>query len=91
MLWPLLLGSTWLLSGCETVTIRDETWYVDQGPMGAMSFHTLVPGRETILPGEWYRMQQGMICSEPSTFGAQKATIERLCNETGMCRFAVPR
>lgn len=69
-----------LLNGGCAVPIKDETFYVDAGPSGAITVNFLSPGSQIIPKEQWDAMREGDFCMSPQAFGDFKSEIEQLCS-----------
>lgn len=82
-LWPLLfiLMVLLTLSGCGTVTIKDETiWALKPRPMGAFEAHTLKPDQKELTQDQWDAISTGKLCMSIDSLGNFKAIQEQLCS-----------
>lgn len=70
-----------LLSGCA-VQIKNERWYGDTGPSGAVWFETLSDKSGQIDKASWDQMRVGMACTSTDTLAEVKREIEQLCSST---------
>lgn len=75
-----------LLSSC-TVQIKNQRWYGDEGPKGAVWFETLTDEKGHIDKQTWDIQRIGMACTDTDTFGEIKKEIEKLCSIGKHCRY----
>lgn len=70
-----------MLSGCA-VKIKNERWYGDMGPKGAVWFETLTDAGGNIDQAAWDHMRVGMACTSTDTLAEIKRELEQLCSAT---------
>lgn len=70
-----------LLPSCA-VSIKNERWFGDVGPSGAVWFETLTDEQGSISKAEWDQMRIGMACISTDTLAQIKSEIEKLCSAT---------
>lgn len=78
-----------LLSSCQTVAIKDETFNVDAGPAGAFTVNFLSAGSKDIPPGQWDQLRLGQYCMDYTAVGDFKRELEDLCSKCGCCTWEV--
>lgn len=78
-IWTALL--LLMLNGCA-VQIKNERWYGDLGPRGAIYFETLSNATGSVSKAEWDAMRVGMACTTTDTLAEIKKEIEELCSST---------
>lgn len=71
-----------LLSSSCAVPIKNERWYGDVGPKGAIWFETLSELSGSVSKEDWDQMRIGMACTTTDVVGEIKAEIEKLCSKT---------
>jgi hypothetical protein len=76
------LTAALLLSGCSQVEIKNQRWYGDLGPKGAVYFETLTTATGTVDKASWDTMRVGMACITTDTLAEVKKEIEELCSAT---------
>lgn len=75
---------TTVVSGCA-VQIKNQRWYGDEGPKGAVWFETQTTATGHLTKEEWDAARVGMACSLGKNFIDTKAALEKLCHDTGEC------
>lgn len=70
-----------LSAGCA-VQIKNERWYGDLGPKGAVWFETLSDKSGQIDKEAWDQIRVGMACTATDTLAEIKKEIEELCSST---------
>ncbi len=77
-----------LLSGCNTVKIKDETfWALKPAGLGALEAHYLanIPDKD-ITQDQWNAIAPGKICMGINSYADFKQIIESLCSyHSGEC------
>ena len=81
MLKTLAIPTVLLCTSCG-VSIKDERFYVDLGPSGAVTVNFLTPGSMIILKPQWDQAREGMFCMTPAAMADIKREIEQLCSMT---------
>lgn len=76
-----------LLTGCSTIQIKDTEWCVIGGMAGTKCFHTQTDEERHMTKEEWEMASFGWLAGSPESYGELKATIEKLCEETGKCSY----
>lgn len=69
------------LSGCGSVSIKEEDFYTDAHPNGAILSHFYDTTISYIGDAAWDQLREGMICISADTFGDLKTEIEQLCSD----------
>lgn len=64
------------------VPIKNERWFGDVGPGGAVWFETLTDAQGQVDKQTWDSMRVGMACTTTDTLSEIKSEIEKLCSAT---------
>lgn len=79
LIWTALV----LLSACgTTVHVKEENFYTDKGPDGAVITHFFATDIKDISKPAWDSMREGMTCMSAQAIGDIKSEIEKLCTES---------
>lgn len=62
------------------VPIKNQRWFGDVGPGGAVWFETLTSAHGQIDKPTWDQMRIGMACTTTDTLAEIKSEIEKLCS-----------
>lgn len=75
------------LSGCDSVSVKDEIFYGNKGMMGATEFHSLTTDQKAISFEDWMKLlrTEPLICSSVQTFGDAKMFFEKVCSVCNCC------
>jgi PBP1b-binding outer membrane lipoprotein LpoB len=77
----LILMAVALLSACA-VPIKEEDFYTDKGPDGAVETHFFSTDITDIGKEAWDSMREGMTCMSGGAIADIKGEIEKLCTKT---------
>lgn len=77
------------------VEIKDQLWYHDKGPLGAVRFHSMNNLSLKIPKNVWDSLdtkanpdaRYGMYCTSAATVGEIKKELELLCSYYGYCEY----
>ena len=69
-----------LLPNCA-VQIKEEDFYSDAGPDGAIISHFYDPSTSRIGKAAWDSMREGFVCVSPDAITDIKTEIEELCSK----------
>lgn len=84
----LVFALTLPLLNCGMVTIRNNKFYADAGPIGAYWFMSISSDNGQITKLEWDEARMGMVCETPQVFADLKADLETLCqNNQNQCSY----
>lgn len=81
----MLMVALLLLSGCVSIKVKDQTFYGDEGTLGATYFHFLTEDTGDVSKTDWDNLRFGYICEDADTFADWKALIQKLCSDSGDC------
>lgn len=79
-LLPILMAAA-LLNSCA-VPIKEEDFYTDKGPDGAVETHFFSTDITDIGKSAWDSMREGMVCESAQAIADIKGEIEKLCTKT---------
>jgi hypothetical protein len=74
-----------VLSGCSTVTIKDDEFCADKGTLGAACSTMLTDTVREIPKNVWDNYRFGMLCETDSVFSDLKTDLEETCSKCNCC------
>lgn len=83
----LLILSVLSLVSCARITIKDQEYCGDAGPLGASCFTTLSNQSRDLTPAEWEEERFGKICTDASNFADNTANILKACRLCKCCTY----
>ncbi len=83
----LLILSAFVLSGatCNRVVVSDNEICGDKGELGASCFYMLSDRSRKLSFDDWASERFGQLCMKADAFANLKASLLKLCEETGRC------
>lgn len=88
VIFPILI---FVLSGCNSIPIKNQEWCGDEGELGAECFNTLTADTRDLSPADWEQVRFGQVCTNTDNFADIKAALEKLCSKTGNCAYELKK
>lgn len=77
----LLISTVLVLTSCA-VPIKEENFYTDKGPDGAVETHFYSTDVRDLSKDAWDSIREGMTCMSGQAIADIKGEIEKLCTKT---------
>ena len=82
----MLVSSCALAAISCKVEIKDSEWFIDLGPLGANSFHTISEAERELTKAQWDKERFGMFCTKSDNLAEIIKVQLKLCNRTRACK-----